>query len=295
VIAKWESSRHEPAISTNTASIADAYIRRRKYRQALDLLYRFPDESALERLRGMLGEDREAQVTATAALLKAKCWAHKWSEALDFVSGRRTGIGEAPLLRNTFILEVARSEHLLDETSPGEIDRIRDYLKRTILEARWDASSKITVVGAAVEKADRILDSLAFYEMIWKHEKIPASVEEKAFARARWVKCKDRQALRADERNQKESATKYTKEAEEFARRWGISLLDIPEYPPVSDTESISIVSEHIVASEMPGTPTEIDERTQAIRTLFNSGMSIQKIAVAFGLESEEVAAFLRE
>jgi len=291
LIARWELSQHVAGVPTNTASVADAYIRRRKYRQALELLYKYPDESALERLRGMLGEDREAQVTATAALLKAKCRARKWSEALDFVPGRRTGVGEAPLLRNTFILEIAGSEHLLAETSPGEIDRIRDYLKRTILEGRWDASNKVTVVGAAIEKADRILDSLAFYEMVWKHEKIPASAEEKAFARARWVKCKDRQAMRSDERNQKESATKYTKEAEEFARRWGISLLDIPEYPPVSNAEGISIVAEHIAASE---TPSEVDERTQAIRTLFNSGMAIPRIAVAFGLDAEEVALILK-
>ena len=97
--------------------------------------------------------------------------------------------------------------------------------------------------------------------------------------------------MRSDERNQKESATKYTKEAEEFARRWGISLLDIPEYPPVSNAEGISIVAEHIAASE---TPSEVDERTQAIRTLFNSGMAIPRIAVAFGLDAEEVALILK-
>jgi hypothetical protein len=152
----------------------------------------------------------------------------------------------------------------------------------------------VTVVGAAIEKADRILDSLAFYEMIWKHEKIPVSPEEKTFARARWVKCKDRQAMRSDERNQKESATKYTKEAEEFARRWGISLLDIPEYPLVSDAESVSVVVEYMTAGEKLSIPPEVNERTQAIRTLFNSGMAIHRIAVAFGLDSEAVAAILK-
>jgi tetratricopeptide (TPR) repeat protein len=292
LIGKWESFRRNEGIpAVDPGSVADAYTKRKRFREALDILYKYPDEAALDRVRGLIGDDREAQVTAAAALLKARCRVQRWSEGLDIVSGKRTG-GEAPLLRNTFILELARSEHLLTETSPSEIDRIRDYLKRSVLDAMWDSSMKVAVVGAAIEKADRILDSLAFYEMVWRNGRIQGSAEDIAFARARWVKCKDRQALRSDERNQKESATKYTKEAEEFARRWGISLLDIPEYPPVSSTEDLMIITKHFTETD---TNAMTDERTQAIGTLLQTGMSVEKIAVAFGLSPAQVRGILKK
>ncbi len=292
VIKKWECHRRDggtPAVDPGSA--ADAYTKRKRFREALEILYKYPDEVALERVRGLIGDDREAQATASAAILKAKCRVQRWSEALDIASGKRAG-GESPLLRNIFVLELARSEHLLTETSPGEIDRIRDYLKRNVLDAMWDGSMKVMVVGAAIEKADRILDSLAFYEMVWRNGRIQGSADDIAFARTRWVKCKDRQALRSDERNQKELATKYTKEAEEFARRWGLSLLDIPEYGPVSGAEEFVIAAKQVaVIDARPST----DERTEAIGRLRDAGMSIEKIAVAFGISPVEVRAILEK
>lgn len=292
LIQRWEHSRTEGTTGTvDPTAVADAYVKRKRYRDAVGVLWKYPDEMVLERVRGLIADDKEAQLATTAALLRVKCQSHKWADAFDFIVDKRTGTIGSPLMRNVLIAEIAASEHLLTETSPTEIDRLRDYLRRTFVETAWDGSVRILLVGAAIEKADRILDSLTFYEMIWKTEKIPSNTEEKALARARWIKCKDRQALRSDERNQKELATKYTKEAEELARRWGLSILDIPEYPNVSEAAGTDLLAEYLEGGAAIGQP---DSRSDAIRTLFRSGMDVQKIALAFGISVDDVNSALK-
>jgi DNA-binding CsgD family transcriptional regulator len=62
-------------------------------------------------------------------------------------------------------------------------------------------------------------------------------------------------------------------------------------FPAVSDFEKVNILPYNLEN----GSTARVEERTEAIRTLFRCGMEPAKIAVAFGIRPEDVSAVLKQ
>jgi hypothetical protein len=171
-----------------------------------------------------------------------------------------------------------------------EIDKVRNYLRRIFLEARWNSSFSLRLAGTALEKADTIDNCITFYERIWSSEGSHVSVEDKELARKRWLKCRDRYALRLDEQKKTELSTDYFKQTEERARRWGIKLLDIPEYMGVSEADLPEIPRKAANRQQVPSV-TEVQQTI--IKASAAAGVKISDLASQFGLTLDEVNAIL--
>ncbi|ODS52453.1 MAG: hypothetical protein ABS36_17890 [Acidobacteria bacterium SCN 69-37] len=111
-------------------------------------------------------------------------WTHdatrKWIEA------RR------PQLHHALVRALARSERLPD--GPTHVQRqMTEFVKGVVAShgSRWKANVSVAEAGAALERAGRFVDAIAFYERVGEDG---ASDAEKMFAWTRWVVCKDRQA-----------------------------------------------------------------------------------------------------
>ena len=150
----------------------------------------------------------------------------------------------------------------------------------------------MAVAGAAIEKADRILDSLTFYEMFLKGE---ASTDEIRIARTRWVQCKLRQAKLADERGRREDASRYAKEAEDFRQHYRLNS-DAPEYPQISDTDQPGVpVPAPKLSRPMRTNERQLSDRQRRmIIASFKGGMRPEEIAAELELEIETVQTILQ-
>lgn len=173
-------------------------------------------------------------------LLKQKMW----DSAFNFVEHKRLPFAE----NITEILQKEKKEYLLDiqfikvlsqseELAGAEqplLKKVSDYLSNCLLERASAFYNDLTVAqaGAALERANKIMDCLEFYEMIWSKRSWPAVEGEIELARQRWLVCKKRQAetLAKTEEEKK----RIRSEIERRKREWNIkSLDDLPEFPKV--------------------------------------------------------------
>lgn len=119
---------------------------------------------------------------------------------------------------------------------PSHKEGVSSLLKKAFINAPWDNILPIRIVGAAIKRGRKIIDSLEFYEAMWKTNKIQVEESEKNYAIRRWVKCKLRYAdyLEKDKGILKE-AGKSREEAESVcSSRLNINKASIEEEPDLS-------------------------------------------------------------
>ncbi len=169
-----------------------------------------------------------------------------WDAALNFVKGKRLeGLlaeKDADLVRNyhwpkyaldvPFIKLLSVSDELV-QASPSEQNQVSRYLTETLLQHPDVFSGQLTVqqAGGAIERAGKVMDCLAFYEMIFQHQTWPASEDDQQFARERWLVNKGRQIgiTTTDERK-----LRIQKEINTRAREWNVEISGMPEFPEVN-------------------------------------------------------------
>jgi len=139
------------------------------------------------------------------------------------------------------------------------------------------------VAGTAIERVGRIIDSLQFYEKVWKEKVIPCTPEEGNLARQRWYKCKLRQAdLKKDSRE----GEQYFKEAEDFREHYRLNSSDIPEFPVLSEPSNGATSPDR---NQL--TPTQ---RIMVVAS-FKSGVSPQAIADEMHIPLADVEMELKD
>ena len=164
-------------------------------------------------------------------------------------------------LRNALLIECASNGDFPKQQS-NLLMRYSDYFKRVIMESLdWTKDLTVQVVGAALERRDRQIDTLEFYELIINGRDF--SKEDKRFAQARWVKTKEKQADREAASGQESSARKHASEAEDKKRSYGLYGRDIPEFPLVSNfwvkKEAAAPASRENAATEAAKAPVTIE------------------------------------
>lgn len=182
-----------------------------------------------------------------------------------------------------FAFQIATSRDLPESASKQDLEELADYLKKTFLDGAWDSTLNTAIIGASIERSNRIIDSLDFYERIWKTQRIQANPEEQRHAKTRWYKCKVRQSLTLDERGRTADAQRYAREADEFAIHSGLKITEIPEYP---DVASLPIHTP-------PLGPRISENQRRVILVSVKGGLGAEDIAAALGVQVDEVRAVI--
>jgi hypothetical protein len=111
-----------------------------------------------------------------------------------------------------------------------------DFLKRILITEgfTWIDHLHVSVAGAALERAGRIVDCLQFYENVQSNSSI--SADDVRLAASRWVKCKQRQADHEKEHGKAKAAEKLKSEVDKRARELSLDINALDEFPkPVFD------------------------------------------------------------
>lgn len=113
------------------------------------------------------------------------------------------------VLYTSMVLELSKSESVTRERSNVQInvaEMLREILIGESKEAKvwqkWRSVTSVQVAGGAIERAGRDIDGLLFYEKVLDDR--ASNVEEKDFAKKRWVRCKLRQSQRDDRQTERE-------------------------------------------------------------------------------------------
>jgi tetratricopeptide (TPR) repeat protein len=134
----------------------------------------------------------------------------------------------------TVVKDAATSPILptLDNKIKGKLsDLFRDEFIQKGFRS-WKNKLHPLVVGAAMERAGRVIDCLKYYEKITKLETLDDSTRKNA--EIRWIVVKEKQANREEKINLKDNATKHRNEALIKRRDLNMMNFDEPEFPNVA-------------------------------------------------------------
>ncbi len=261
VLAQWRAHRAGgqdlSVLDDATApAVTDAALVTGDLSLASELLAAKPDRERIEALFAAAAKKNDGPMLLSAALIavrlfvKSGSWAAvvRAAENADFselakgAGGAarellRGGDGGAKILRAA-VEELARSPELATE-SPDRRGPIAEFLHRTFIgkgAAAGRHGLPPDVVGAAIERAGKIVDALQYYENLGRD---PAASEEvKKFAMQRLVRNLERHAAyfreRGDEAQARERETR-AKRGREVARLGDRQLPDYPELVARSD------------------------------------------------------------
>jgi len=143
---------------------------------------------------------------------------------------------EADQVRATLVRAFGRSGDLSDapEHQRKSWEKfLRDYLR--VKDGRWHNNVSVEEAGAALERAGRFTDAIAFYEAVRRLSGVAA---DKLFARRRWLVCKDRQLRH--EQSQGESGRTRQIEREINLEKASLqidSIVSLGEYPDLKPIE----------------------------------------------------------
>lgn len=264
-------------------NILEAHTKLQRYREALSFLSRHPKDESLEKLYNELKRgNRESLILESAILLlKIRLRTANWGKAIDLIEKEKWGEDKKAPLRVVLLAELAKSDALVEDSVENK-NFVADYLKKQIGQFSTNLKISHGVIGAAVERAGRIVDALAFYESIWKSPKYEKSPEG-MFARERWVKCKYRQADYSQTQGKEGDAYRQKRDADRFAEQWKMNAESIPNFP------TIEIQAEQPSGIESSIQVNLSDEQIEAIKDLLKSNWQPHKIAGALRIPLDEV------
>lgn len=181
-------------------------------------------------------------------------------------------------LRNAVVIACATQSEFSNQ-NPGLLKRFSDYFKSVLMTtADWRNTLTLEVVGAAIEGSGRQVDALQFYEQVMKGRSFKRL--EKEFARKRWVVTKEKQAKRESEAGHEQAAVRYSSEASEKRREYGLEGMRLPDLPNVETLWVTAKPNAATAAADSPpdqnhveiDTPEEVDEFSTSEGTKFQIG-----------------------
>lgn len=283
ILQKWETNK-STALSTDDAQIiATAFVSQNLLDQAMEFLHKYPSQVVLRKLVDMPAtkKNEEVQKQALSLLITVTVKDGSIRDAMSLVGNQKPGPrGDAAL--SAFLRRVALYDQVQLQ-SHGLQTTVQAFLKKHLIDSYGEFKVELSVAGAAIENAGKIIDSLEFYEMIWKTRKIPATPNEIAFARQRWLRCKYRFGSYLAERRSDSEHARHKQEADERAAEWRVAIKDIPEVIAVEEP-----IGEP--ASALPTIPDIDEDRRHIIEMLKGKEWSVERISQSLGLDPDLVA-----
>jgi len=136
-------------------------------------------------------------------------------------------------LRIAVVRSLARPSDI--RTAPGQLRKqiqelLRNYLR--VKKATWHGPISLHEAGAALERGDRFMDAIGFYEAIDASGAF--TKEQRSFAQRRWLVCKARQMKYEGDPSTVAKAREIQREITQRLAALRIpSLSDLPEFPEV--------------------------------------------------------------
>jgi len=196
-----------------------------------------------------------------------------WQGMVKLFSDKAISQDTKEKLSETLAYTIAQSKEfrIADVDSKNQIANL---LKQLFIDTKWKNIVPMRVAGAAFENAYKLVDTLEFYEGVWKKKRIPSSKRDTQYAIKRWVKTK----MRLAEFLEKEGYSGFGKHREEAEaicnKRLGISKNSIPEEFECDFTRQTK-------AKEIDLS----DDKRKAIILLHDGGMTNQQIKNSLGID----------
>lgn len=293
ICREWTDNKSVPLSGEDADIISQSLIEKNEFASALEILATHPNEDRLKKcyLKFRKTNNLELVQQAGQQLIYSYIQHEKWNEAVNIIEDRDISQDMRNLFSSTFTLRSVVADSIKRASIEGK-NIIGGVLKRHYIGKPWVNILPINIVGAAIEHANKITDSLEFYENIWKYDKIPATIEEVDFAVRRWVKCKLRYAEYVlKEKNNQAEAGRHRAEAETVcSAKLRINKDNIEEYPIINVNES--------EIKRILGTMRvqKLTEKTKnAIITLYSNGTEIQDIAEVLKIDLATVETIIKE
>ncbi len=248
IISHYEANKSKPIKKPEQVEIILQALRQKnKIDEVKELVVKYP---SVERYGSLLATylSREGlNKTVEDLVLEFFIFLTKermWDAALNFVKEKRLPLSETMmdvlqrqnwgyLLDKQFIKALSQSDELVS-ADQSLLRKVSDYLSACLLDQASAFYNDLTVAqaGAALERANKIMDCLKFYEMVWREGSWPAVEEDIQLARQRWLVCKKRQAETLAKTA--EEKKRIGNEIERRKQAWKIESLDaFLEFPEV--------------------------------------------------------------
>ncbi len=256
ILKQWHDNEPDPTTHDRLddqvlEAVADAALNESDLSLAATLLTVRPDRERVARLLRAAVQSNEKQTVVTAAiatsrlLVRTRDWkaAIRAAEDGEFaeLSGTRAsevrealaGTDGMARILSAVLQELAVSRDLPAETSDRQAP-VTEFLRRRFIETAGTKQPEHgippQVVGAAIERAGRIVDALRYYEDV---EKNASTAELQRFAAERRVRNLERYAEYFRKRNDEASARQRDSMALQIRSRIGIGNRTLADYPVV--------------------------------------------------------------
>lgn len=156
---------------------------------------------------------------------------------------------------NTVLVNELAMSNTFELAPRTDRERIGRYLKKILILEPWGNIISVKAAGTAIEKANKIIDALEFYEKVWKTKQIPASSSVQQFAQTRWVKRKQI-LLEADRKSR--NPKKHNEEIELVARKLQIDPKSLPEVPSITN-EDLNVADVASITNDKPIAPKKVE------------------------------------
>ncbi|MBD3386513.1 hypothetical protein GF407_16535 [candidate division KSB1 bacterium] len=253
--------------------LSDYYFSKKAYIKAFSLDKSLQDVKRIERY---LSESAIAEPnlidTVIKTYIRLLVQKGRWLELVNlfdiynkssFVQMKRQYGDKLNQYLNYTIVEMATSE--LVEAADNKIkEKISDFLKEyfiTRTPAEWQDDLAPEVIGCALEKANRHIDCLQFYESVQKYNSFDSETKQRA--QMRWIIVKLRQAEREESMDKTTRAKKHRSEADKQMRELGLRKINEPDYPDI--TEFIPASQQQTELHDKIGTG-NIDDKIQDLK-----------------------------
>ena len=241
-------------------AVADAALDETDLPLAAYMVRSRPDRTRVAKLLVAATKDHDASTATTASLVAARllvrtgAWkaALRAADAADFseLPGVRSGeikalIGTDGVAKvfNAVLEELAMSEDLPSEPSERQ-GPVTEFLHRRFIGKGTTLPDQQgvhpSVVGAAIERAGKIVDALQYYENLGR----ASTGETERFAVERLVRNLERHAEYYRGRGDETQARKRASRAQQVRERAGLGRRQLPEYPVVHRTTAVARPSE---------------------------------------------------
>jgi len=244
IIDAYENNAYSTLTDEHVDAVLRAYLLQHAFDPAFELIRDYPSSGRYLQLVEQLAGQENVGLTYEAVHSLLHLWIQEgaWSQTVEFVKEQGTGATNADRIQtfswDTDLLHTLLIKRLSvsDELSSEEDERkrnIQNYLRNQLLDPQEVLKDNLSAheAGAALERANKVVDALEFYESVM-NEEWGSGRRLVEFGERRWVVCKFRHAEVAKSSDRKQQ---LETEAQNMQDRWRVESPDtLPRFPEVS-------------------------------------------------------------
>jgi len=256
IIRAYQGNTDHPLAEQDENWILHALLSEKDYESAYAFVVNHPRLQAITTLLSEVARTNNHSLSkrVAGALLTTLVDQAYFNDAIRFAGSLIVPARHAGGKRRTFkirwnavnrhallIRKLARSVELARITDRGQRNKVSSYLNSHLLPSNEKLRTGVMAheAGAAIERAGKFIDSLAFYESV-RNGTWGSDEALKEWARLRWLKNKYRQADYHEKQQQERQHQRAVKEAKDHENIWSVTseqVEEAPRFPPLASIE----------------------------------------------------------